>query len=152
MTKVDELAKLIEAETKLAESLCDVMMRKQQAIVKFDGDALALLTAREVELMGPLGELEAERARRAAELSASVSPRKGKAAGPVTLRQLARLLGAPDGTRISAFGAQLKRAVQTIVETNEQNRVLLHHSLQFVKETIRIVTDGHKRQLVDQRM
>jgi flagellar biosynthesis/type III secretory pathway chaperone len=153
MTTIDELEKVLETEADLAEALSGVITQKQQAIVQFNGVSLGALTRRMEELMRPFQDLEQERLRLAGALTQRhAGTGKQMMAKPLTAKELADILGKKDAERILSRATRLRNAVQKIVRMNDQNRLLLQHSLRFVRGTLKIITENHTRQLIDQRM
>jgi hypothetical protein len=71
---------------------------------------------------------------------------------PVNLRDLVSALDRPTAARVDTHADRLRQAVVRIVALNDQNRVLMRHSLKFVRETMRIITQDNTRNLVDQKM
>ena len=151
MTTIDELKEVLQAEAELAEALVKVMAEKQQAIVRFEGEELARTTRREEELMKPIQDLERERVRYTSEIGASLVSRAGDGE-PMKIRDLVQYLNTKEARQLSGIAGRLHQAVEQITNLNEQNKILLKHSLHFVQETLRIVTSGHTKQLIDQRI
>jgi flagellar biosynthesis/type III secretory pathway chaperone len=153
MTKSKDLEEILRTEADLAEALAGVMVQKQRSIVEFDAEQLGALTQREQDLMAPFRDLEKERVRVAAELASGL-PGQAQTAqeGHIQIRDLVNALEGPAGDSISGQAARLRHAVERILNVNQQNRILMQHSLRFVRETLRLVTNDHTRQLVDQRM
>ena len=153
MTKIEELRQILEMESEIAETLCTILSAKQQAIVRFKGEALADATTREENLLEPLEKLELERLECSTAICESLTTTdKSGPQSPPRLRDVISLLNAEDATRLTPLAARLREAVESILRLNSQNRTLLNHSLHFVKETLRIVTEDHTRQLIDQRI
>lgn len=153
MTTIDELKEVLQAEAELAEALVKVMAEKQQAIVRFEGEELARTTRREEELMKPIQDLERERIRFTAEIGDSLVPRNARAsAETLKIGDLVRYMNTKEASQVSTVASRLHEAVEQITNINEQNRMLLSHSLHFVQETLRIITAGHTKQLIDQRI
>jgi flagellar biosynthesis/type III secretory pathway chaperone len=153
MTKIEELSEILKMESELAEALCAILSAKQQAIVRFQGKALADATTREEGLLEPLEKLEAERIVCSAAIRESFLPKEGpKPKAPPKLTEVIGLLGQEDAGRLAPLAERLREAVESILRLNDQNKTLLSHSLHFVKETLRIITEDHTRQLIDQRI
>ncbi len=149
-TMIEELGSVMQSEVELGESLLRVMMHKQRSIVGLHGDDLTSLVVQEEELIKPFQQLEERRVRLAAEIAGRpVLMEKGTA---TTITELLRHLSPSDALRISTMSARLRTVSERIIHMNDQNRILLHRSLRFVQETLRLVTDDHTRQLVDHRM
>jgi flagellar biosynthesis/type III secretory pathway chaperone len=152
-SEVQDLAQILKAEVDLMAALTGVMQEKQQAIVRFQGDLLADCTQREEELMQPLEALEDERIKRSAALASMLQPSvDGRKARPLPLRDLVSRLKGDEAVSLGELAEQLQSSVQRILEVNGHNRLLLQHSLRFVKQTLRIITDDHRKQLIDERM
>jgi flagellar biosynthesis/type III secretory pathway chaperone len=153
MIKTDDLEKVLQTEADLAEALIGVLVQKQQSMVRFNGESLSSLTQREQDLLGPFRALEKERVRLAGDLAAAM-PGGSRSASPtpVNLRDLVSALDRPTAARVDTHADRLRQAVVRIVALNDQNRVLMRHSLKFVRETMRIITQDNTRNLVDQKM
>jgi|WetSurMetagenome_2_1015567.scaffolds.fasta_scaffold150690_2 flagellar biosynthesis/type III secretory pathway chaperone len=153
MKKIEQLAQVLAMEAELAENLIDVMGQKQQAIVNMLSDQLADAVQREEQLLVPLAELEQERLkilRNMKGISTDVALAKHKS--DISLDALMNALNSDDAFRIADRATRLRSAIYKIFKMNEQNKILLSHSRRFVKETLRIITDNYKRQLVDQKI
>jgi hypothetical protein len=146
-TMIEELERVMQSEVEVGESLLQVMTRKQQSIVGLHGDQLTSLLMQEEDMIRPFQELEQKRLQLAAQLA-------GKPAGTqtVTLAELLRLLAPSDALRVSTISMRLRTVSERIIHMNDQNRLLLQRSVRFVQETLRMVTEDHKRQFVDHRM
>jgi len=150
---IEELAKVMQAEIELGDALMEVMSQKRLSIVTIRSDQLLSLSHREEELLGPLQDLERERLHLCRQIvrenpgeTTELSP------GGVTIGEVLHHIPAPDAVRISTLARRLKTIVERILQVNEQNRVFMQRSLRFVQETLRLATDDHTRQLVDQRL
>jgi len=151
--KAEELAQILKAEVDLMTALAGVMAEKQQAIVRFQGDLLAACTEREEELTRPLEALEGERIKCATALTEMLRGGSGTPLkAPLPLRELIVRLNEDESGSLADLSDRMHKSVQHIVEMNGYNRTLLQHSLQFVQQTLRIITDNHRKQLVDERM
>jgi len=148
-SKIEDLERLMEAQQQLSETLADVMVQKQRAILGLHSDTLMELTRREEELISPMNDLEQERARIVEEIQreAGVTGRASR-----SVRELVRHLPPKDAVRISSRAARLRTVVERILSINEQNRVLLQRSQRFVSDAIRLITEDNTRQLVDQKI
>jgi len=152
MTHIEELYNILQMESDLTEELCSVLATKQRAIVRFQGAVLAEATASEENLLAPLEKLEAERLQCSAAICERLSSGAVKAGDAPKLGDVIALMGPDDATRIAPQAERLRKAVDVILRLNGQNKTLLEHSMQFVKETFRIITDDHTKQLIDQRI
>lgn len=153
MEKIEQLGQILQTEADLVEALVGVMEQKQQSIVRFDAGALNTLTQREQDLLVPFQALEGERAKLAEELSDGMSAERTPGEEPPrTVRELLVALEVPPEAAVTAHAARLRGAVQRVQDLSSQNRMLMKHSLKFVRETLRLITNGHTKSLVDQRM
>ena len=150
MATIDDLKKVLEMEVELAEALGKSIAKEHQAIIAFDGDALMTCTGHEEELIRALGSIEQERVRCSKEIFTAPAG-SGQLDSP-TLEDAAGLLGSRDASAVAALHSRLRTAARNVLDLNMQNRTLLQHSLNFVRETLRIITSGHTRQIVDQKM
>ncbi|MBP1690709.1 MAG: FlgN protein [Bacteroidetes bacterium] len=152
MTKIEELERVMETEVEVGEALLQLLSRKQRSIVGIQGDLLSSLAIEEQTLLKPLQELEGERMRLAFELAGDASVPATEGTAGVPLDELLERLDTAEAARISTVAARLRTVVERLLQTNDQNRVLLQRSLRFVQDTLRLVTDDHTRQLVDHRI
>jgi flagellar biosynthesis/type III secretory pathway chaperone len=153
MEKIEQLGQILQTEADLVEAIAGVMAQKQQSIVRFDSGALGTLTQREQDLLVPFQALEGERARLAEELANGTAAERAPGEEPPrTVQELLEALDVPPEAAVSSHAARLRKAVQRVQDLNQQNRMLMAHSLKFVRETLRLITHGHTKSLVDQRM
>jgi hypothetical protein len=152
MEKNSDLLTVLKEEADLAEALVDVLHEKQRSLVNFHGDEIGVLSLREEALMKPFKDLELERERMVSDLSTQVGVENYADGKPATLRSLLSRVEGLDALRIGGEADRLRKAAETIVNLNAQNRVLLQHSLRFVRETLKIITENHTRQLLDHRV
>jgi len=152
MTKIEELERVMETEVEMGEALLQLLTRKQQSIVGLQSDVLTSLLAQEDTLLRPFRELETERTRLTAELVDTGTLPGEAGTRNVPVETLLEHLAAGDAVRISTMAARLKTVVERILHLNNQNRLHLQRSLRFVQDTLRLVTDDHTRQLVDNRV
>jgi flagellar biosynthesis/type III secretory pathway chaperone len=149
-TVIEELERIMQSEVEIGESLLRVMTNKQRSIVGLHGDSLTSLVVEEEELIRPFQQMEERRVRLTSELAGRPSTEEHPPI--VTITELLRHLKPTDALRISTMSARLRTVSERIIHMNEQNRILLHRSVRFVQDTLRLVTDDHTRQLVDHRM
>ena len=151
--KVEELASILGAEADLMEALNGVLKKKQQAIIRFQGETLLEDTHKEQLLLQSLQALESERAECSSNLAEALAFHPGGSEmRPATMTELAGALPEEDSERVSAEVGRIRNAVESILSTNDQNRVLLQHSLRFVQQTLKIITDDSRKKLIDERM
>jgi flagellar biosynthesis/type III secretory pathway chaperone len=151
MKNVDELTKVLQAEADLADALLTVIEDKQQALVHFKPDGLALAVERERELLRPIQELERERTEIVGRLAQEIKTPKELQRG-MTVTELAKYVESEPGRKLSILAARLRKTASRIQHRNQQNHVLLESSARFVKNTLRIITEDYSRQLVDHKI
>ena len=126
--KNDNLEEVVKTETELAEVLLGLLKQQQNAIIHFKDSSLMSLVEQQHNIIRPLEALEKERAK----IMAQDTRQSDEA---LTTRK-----------------AQLKNIVKQILEVNLQNKELLEHSMQFVHHTLRALTDGFTKQLIDAKI
>jgi hypothetical protein len=142
MTASEQLKHIMSAQADLMDAIIDILKNIQGALLRSDGPALERNTAREEELLRPFHDLEAERIRCVASLGA----------GDVTMNDLLVHLPPEEREEIHFLADRMRVSARRIVELNSQNSVLLGGVQRFIHETLRIVTDDNRRQLVDERV
>jgi flagellar biosynthesis/type III secretory pathway chaperone len=153
MPTINDLERVITDEAEFAESLLEVVLQQQQAIVRFNAHSLGQLVEKQQEMLRPFEAMEARRASVSKEVVNAMS-RGGRPAvsGSITLTEVLRHLDGEDASRVAAVGTRLRKAIENVLSANRKNRLLLEHSLKFVRENIRLLTDGFARQLIDEKM
>lgn len=150
--EVGELARVMEAEIELGDALMEVMSQKRSSIVTIRSDRILSLAQREEELLVPFGELEQERLRLCSQIVHGEGQGSGRPPSAPTVEEVLTHIPAPDAVRIATLAHRLRTVVERIQQVNDQNRVYMQRSLRFVQETLRLATEDHTRQLVDQRL
>jgi len=142
MTTSEQLCQIMAAQADLMDAITEVLGQTQTALLNSDGAALELCTAREEELLHPFHDLEVERIRCVQEM------KPGTGSIPEILEDL------PDGHRetVRELASRMKDSAQKIVELNSMNTILLTNAHRFVQETLRVITNDHRRKLVDERI
>lgn len=149
MTKTAEhLATVLQTEAEISDELLKAMEKKQESLIYFKADAMAVAVDQERSLLKKMQELEKERERIVAGFAAAVPALKDKTPWP-TLGEIVRHVGGSTGSQLSELSARIKNVSQKVQQTNQQNRLLLDSSARFIKNTLRIITDDNARQLVD---
>lgn len=142
MTMSEQLRNIMNAQADLMDALTETLAGTQQALLRADGDALAEYTRREESFLRPFHDLEFERERCVREI-----------AGPEgSMTDLLASVPKDEREPLESLAKRMRTAARRIVELNGQNRVLIQNAQRFVQETIRIITDDHRRKLVDERM
>jgi len=142
MTKSEELGQIMDVQVDLMEALVKTLHETQKALVNADRTLLDKSIRREEELVKPFHELETERNRCVQELAGT----------PSTITALLSSLNENERMKVLDLRKRMTSAAESIMTLNEQNRVLIRNARRFVEETIRLITDDHRRQLIDERM
>jgi flagellar biosynthesis/type III secretory pathway chaperone len=153
MTNVDQLADVLRTEIQLARELLEAALQQQQAILSFQADGLRQAVVNEEGLIEPLMDVEHQRAQLAQDIVIKTPALKGvPGANQVKLSDIISQINKDESARIGDLGARLRDVVEQVRTVNQQNKTLLEHSLQFIRGTIRLVTDNYSRSLVDQKI
>ncbi len=142
MTTSEQLCQIMTAQADLMDAITTVLGETQAALLNSDGAALERCTVREEELLHPFHDLETERLRCVADLK-PMSP---------AIRDVLARLPEDDRPAVHQLADRMRESSRKIVELNTLNAVLLTSAQRFVQETLRIVTDDHRRKLVDERI
>lgn len=150
---VDRLEEILRQEVEVAQAMLQVLEQEQQAIVRMDLEQLDALVVQEHDLLASVQRLEKDRIK----LIEMVLPpsrlkRKQGAKSPLALRELVNLLDSADAERIAQLGSALRHEAEGIMNANRRIKILLNHSLRFVRESVDMLTEGHSKQLIDQKM
>jgi flagellar biosynthesis/type III secretory pathway chaperone len=149
MTAIDQLNDVLHREAALADDLLAAMQDLQRAVVEFRADALRAAVEREATALRPLQQAEGERL---ALIRALLPGTGGTGAPPATLSRVVETVPQEEGDRLRAAGERLQEIARRIQEMNHRNRLLLEHSAAFIRTTLRAVTEGYARQLIDHRV
>lgn len=152
MNNLESLADVMATEAELAERLVDVIKQQQRALVACDAEAVAATIEQQQELMMPLEGLEQERERLTREVLRTLAPERMVEDKPVSFSALLHYLGVDEASRLSKIRRRLLAAIEAMMKVNQANHFLIEHSRTFVRETLRIVTNGYTRQLVDRKI
>lgn len=142
MTTSEQLCQIMSAQADLMDAIAVVLSETQTALLNSDGPALERCTVREEELLHPFHDLEAERVRCVQELRP----------GSQTIPEILDHLVDPNRATVQDLAARMKDSAEKIVELNSMNTILLANAHRFVQETLRIITNDHRRKLVDERI
>lgn len=150
---VDRLEEILRQEVEVSQALLHVLEQEQQAIVRMNLEQLDALVVQEHDLLRSVQRLEKDRIK-FLEAALPTSRRKqGQGIeSPPALRELVKLLDSADAERIARLGNALRQEVESILNTNRRIKILLNHSLRFVRESVDMLTEGHTKQLIDQKM
>jgi flagellar biosynthesis/type III secretory pathway chaperone len=148
MKTIETLNGVLHRELALAGELLAAMRAMQRAIVEFHVEDLLAAIEREEQVLKPLETVERERLA----LVQALIPSGGNAVEQPTLSRLAVEATGDAEDRLRAAGRSLEDIVARIKEVNGQNRILLEHSIGFIRSTLRAVTEGYARKLIDQKV
>ena len=146
MTTIEQFEEILKTEAGVADAILDSLYEQQQAIIQFRDRAIIDAAERGKRLLEPLESLERERENLCRAFDSTMHPETN---GTFRLSGLARSLPNDQAAKILGAGKILKGKVEKIMTVNTQNRMLLDHSLRFVKQSLRIMTDNYTKKLVD---
>ena len=131
-------------ETAEFEKMAGILLRKQSAISRLDTRTIQTLVSEELSRMNVIRALERERAG----ILQTFSLKGEDLVDPVSLE---RKLGGEYSEKFLELHTKFRAVFANVRRLNDMCQVLLLHSLAFIKQNIRILTDDGKRRLVDKR-
>ena len=140
----NRLAEVTALETAEFQTMADILVRKQNAIARLDTAAIQGLVSEELSKLNSIRLIEKERAEILKALSLSGKELNEPAA-------LVEKLGTGDSETYAELHRKFRAAFDKALQLNEMCRVLLLHSLAFIRQNIRILTDDGNRKLVDKK-
>jgi flagellar biosynthesis/type III secretory pathway chaperone len=146
----DRLEEILRKEIAAAQELTDLLERQEKAIVRLNIEQLDGLVEREHQLVVSFQNLEKDRLKVLEEIVPSARLKRSRSA--LTVREVAALFDGPEAERLMQLGETLRRETETILTSNRRIKILLNHSLRFVRESVDLITEGRTKQLVDQKM
>lgn len=145
MKSLSELIETLEQEITAVESLREVILLKQHAIIKHDYDALKQAIKVEETSIQTVRQYEQQRLAFIAHCIDDLDSKMQM----LTLNDLIQQLDDELATLLTKQEQRLQTAMRQVTYINDQNKLLVNNSLNFIKETINIVTDNRTRQLVN---
>ena len=145
MTSLNELIDTLEQEIASVESLREVILLKQHAIITHDYDALKEAMAVEESAIQHVRQYEQQRLAFIAHCIDDLDSKMQM----LTLNDLIQQLDGELTNVLTQQEQRLKTALQQVSYINDQNKMLVNNSMNFIKETINIVTENRTRQLVN---
>lgn len=145
MTSLNELIETLEQEISAVEALREVILLKQHAIIKHDYDALKEAIGQEEAAVQRVRQLEQQRLAFIAHCIDDLDSKMKM----LTLNDLIQQLDGDLTNVLTKFEQRLQAAMRQVSYINDQNKLLVNNSLNFIKETINIVTENRTRQLVN---
>ena len=149
MTTIDQFAEVLKTEADVADAILGTLYEQQQAIIHFRDGAIMAAVERERQLIEPMESLERERENLCRAFDSTTRPEMN---GKFSLSGLARQLPRHEAAKILGAGKILKGKVEKIMTVNNQNKMLLEHSLCFVRHSLRIMTNNYTKKLIDTTM
>ncbi len=138
---------LIEAtkhEAAEFEKMLGILRRKQAAIGKLDTEEIQKIVGEELD--------ELNNIRLAEEKRAAILKRLALSGGDVNdPRMLSAKLGREGSEDYLKLQAGFKQVYEQVVQLNNITNVVLLHSIAFIRQNIRILTDNGNRKLVDKK-
>ena len=131
-------------ETAEFEKMAEILLRKQSAISRLDTATIQTLVSEELSRMNEIRALERERAG----VLQTFSLKGEDLVDPASLE---RKLGSEYSEKFLELHTKFRAVFANVRRLNDICQVLLLHSLAFIKQNIRILTDDGKRRLVDKR-
>lgn len=130
------------------EQLVNLSQRKRDILVQGNIDSLSKLIQEESKLVRLLGKLEEVRISRMKGYLES----KGVLTEELTLSQLLQIIPEKaDQTQIQELADKLQQTIQELQEHNELNAKLIQDSLNYINESIELMTDQSKETINYQR-
>jgi len=142
--KTKGLMEFTELETVEFEKMAVIIHAKHDALSKLNTRMVQQILVEELEELKRIKAVEMERAAILKQLSLSGND----------LNQPSVLEKKLGGEAVNIFvplHSNFKKAFARVVSLNGVSRVLLKHSLAFIKQNINILTEGGKRKLVDRK-
>jgi hypothetical protein len=145
MKSLSELIETLEQEIAAVEALREVILLKQHANVIHDYDALKEAIRVEEASIQSVRQYEQQRLAFIAHCIDDLDSKMQM----LTLNDLIQQLDDELTNVLTAQEQRLQTAMRQVSYINDQNKLLVNNSLNFIKETINIVTDNRTRQLVN---
>ena len=138
------LLEITGMETAKFEQMTEILLKKQSAISRLDTDTIQALVSEELAGLNEIRALEKERAG----ILQTFSLKGEELADPASVE---RKLGKEYSRKFLELHSKFRAVFANVRRLNDMCQVLLLHSLAFIKQNIRILTDDGKRRLIDKR-
>ena len=145
MTELTDLINILEKELISLETLREVVLCKQNAIVKHNYDALKIALTEEEAAIKGVTEHEQQRLAFIAHCIDDLDAKMQT----LTLQEVVEQLNYTRTDELTQLEGRLRNTLQQITYLNDQNKMLVNNSMNFIKETINIVTQNKSRQLIN---
>ena len=146
MTNDDKnrLMEITEAEAREFGSMAAVLGKKHDAISRLDTNAIQSIVSEELEVLNRMRTVERQRGD-----ILKKAGLKGKDLTDSVVME--KELGRQDSITYRKLHLDFQNAFRKVIQLNNISRVLLLHSLGFIRQNIRILTDDGRRKLVDKK-
>jgi hypothetical protein len=146
-----DLIKVLNKQHSNLEAYLGAIMLQKQAIINGDTAELEASIMQQGELLQSIELLKKEMFIVIQDLSSkySLEPLPSK------LSEFVSTLEAKKGIRtepLQKFQRSLKKLITKIISANAQNKFLVEHSMNFIKETISALVGENKRSLLDRKI
>lgn len=146
MTNSDyqSLLNTTELEKSEFENMIDILIRKQKAIERLDTAEIQSIVREEFQQLNRIQGAEKARVSTIGSLGL-------KAQDLGDAEALAGKLGRERSATYAALHSAFRKVHAQVVQLNSITNALLVHSIAFIKQNIRILTDNGNRKLVDKK-
>lgn len=135
-SSIEQLISLLRQTHELFERLLPFLEQEREAAMAQDMDSLMGATAEKEMLLTRLQGLERQRSRLVHELAGEL----GLSTGNVSLEGLAERLGGSDASRLRKMHQSLNRSLADIRRANARSRLVMHHCLSLVQNSLAFLT------------
>jgi hypothetical protein len=152
-TQIDQLKDVLRFEIELSEKLLGVLKSKQMAVVHQRLAELSTCVHKEQEMLVPIANASKERAQLVRAILLGYNPsNKNPREMDGGIEAVLEHLKDPDRQSLSALVVKLRATANEILAVNTVSVKLIEHSLRFVRENVRVLTENFSRKLVDQKV
>ena len=152
-TQIDQLKDVLRFEIELSEKLLGVLKSKQMAVVHQRLAELSTCVHKEQEMLVPIANASKERAQLVRAILLGYNPSNKNPRGmDGGIEAVLEHLKDPDRQSLSALVVKLRATANEILAVNTVSVKLIEHSLRFVRENVRVLTENFSRKLVDQKV
>ena len=133
--QLSDLSDLLGKELDLYRSLLSLLQKERRTVVDCSIEDLIQINKRKENLVLKMRILEQSRQSLLEELAEAI----GIPTEALTLSVLEERLEEPMATKLNILRSKLSAILQSIREANEENRVFLQHSVDFVKGSLDLI-------------
>jgi len=135
--KMDELLDILEKETGCYRKMQTVLADEEEAIGLTGRDRFERVQLEKETLVARIGKLEGLRRR----LADQLAPSRMESKQPITVSELAGMLGPPDNQRLLDSAKNLRSLIGVVQAKNRRNQVLMDQYLSLVSGSLRLLTN-----------